>query len=498
MMTLDMPHKLNNMSLFKLFSYTVFCTLCTTSVAETLTPEQVLQKVIDHYPSINVAAIEIERARQSIKVANSQTGWQLDAQAGIERAVGLFGTPSDSMALGAGMSRMLDSGSHLIFEGGVRREDSETVLSPAMANPATATNFGVSYRQPLAQNTAYTAFQESITSAELDLEAAMAERDELYDQLALRVLDLYFSASVLQTRIANVDQSIVRAKRLQNYIKNKTSLGVTEEKDILQVNAQLDALIAEKKNMKTSWMQQMIALNRLMERPWDSDITTTHKINVQTDAFDTLYLKAQKYSPKIKLMGSRLVLADSAIRTRRDERESAIDLVWFAGGQNYAGDTASGNTSETELTGGLRLEYKGMIDKSGIDAKLYQAQLARSAILQDRKLLLENLQYDLSSLLAEIKANDSALDAYEKSLKSETIKVDEAMQRYRSGRIDTDVLIKFEDQLSLAKLSLELQRISLMKRHYKLQIMLGKLWDEIKKPVFQDFLKGSYSAEAVQ
>lgn len=486
------------MNLYKLFIYIVISSFCTTSVAETLTPEQVLQKVIDHYPSVNVAAIEIERARQSIKVANSMVGWQLDAHAGAERAVGLLGTPSDSMVLGAGMSRMLDSGSRLAFEGGVRREDSESVLSPAMANPATSTNFGVSYRQPLAQNTAYTAFQESKISAELDLEAAMAERDELYDQLALRVIDLYFSTSVLQARIDNVDQSIARAKRLQSYIKNKTSLGVSEEKDILQVNAQLDALIAEKKNMQTSWMQQMVALNRLMARPWESDITTMHKTQVLTDGFDNLYLKAQKYNPKIKLMDSRLVLADSAIRTRRDERESAIDLVWFAGGQNYAGDTVTGNTSESELTGGLRLEYKSTIDKSGVDAKMYQAQLERSAILQDRKLLLENLQYDLFSLMAEIKANDSALSAYEKSLRSETIKVDEAMQRYRSGRIDTDVLIKFEDQLSLAKLSLELQRILLMQRHYKLQIMLGKLWDEIKKPVFQDFLIESHNAERVQ
>ena len=460
-------------------------------MAETLTPEQVLQKVIDHYPSISVAAIEIERARQSIKVANSQIGWQLDAQAGIERAVGLFGTPSDTLALGAGMSRLLDSGSSIAFEGGIRREDSETVLSPAMANPATSTNFGLSYRQPLAQNKAYTTFQESRTSAELDLEATMAERDDLYDQLALRVIDLYFSASVLLARIDNVDQSIERAKRLQHYINNKTSLGVSEEKDILQVNAQLNALIAEKKNMQTSWVMQKIALNRLMERPWDSDIKTTHKTNAVTDAFDNLYLQAQKYSPQIKLMDSRLVQADSAIRTRRDERESAMDLVWFAGGQNYAGDTASGSTSETELTGGLRLEYKGTIDKSGVDAKLYQAQLERSVVLQDRKLLLQNLQYDLSSLLEEIKANNSALGAYEKSLKSEIIKVDEAMQRYRSGRIDTDVLIKFEDQLSLAKLSLELQRISLMQRHYKLQIMLGKLWGEIKKPVFQNFLSDS-------
>ncbi|MCW8830821.1 MAG: hypothetical protein OQK32_04775, partial [Gammaproteobacteria bacterium] len=318
------------------------------------------------------------------------------------------------------------------------------------------------------------------------------------DQLASSVIDLYFSAAVQRANMSNIDQSIERTKRLQHYINNKTSLGVSEEKDILQVNAQLDLLVAEKKNLETSWMQQIVSLNRLMGRPWDSGIITTYKMKQIMDDFDQLYERAKKYSPKVKLMESRLALADSAIRTRRDEREDALDLVWFAGGQNYQGDTLSGSSSETELTGGLRLEFTETVDKSGVDAKLYQAQLERSAVLEDRKLLLENLHYDLSSLLAEIRANKSALGAFEKSLQSEIIKTDEAMDRYRSGRIDTDVIIQFEDQLSQAKFSLELQKISLAKRHYKLQVLLGELWDEIKKPVLNDFLREPNSMSGAQ
>mgnify|MGYP000421403124 CR=1 FL=1 len=237
------------MKFFKVIIYLTISCLCSTSMAETLTPEQVLQKVIDHYPSINIAAMEFERARQPIKVANSQLGWQLDARAGIERGVSLFGTASDSLSLGAGVSRMLDSGSSIAFDGAVRREDSETVFSPTFPNPATTSNIGLSYRQPLAKNTTHSSFQASRISAKLDLETSMAETDEMYDQLALKVIDLYFSAAVLLAKTNNIDQSIKRAKRLQSYINNKTSLGVSEQKDILQVNAQLDSLIAEKRNL---------------------------------------------------------------------------------------------------------------------------------------------------------------------------------------------------------------------------------------------------------
>ncbi|MDH5711718.1 MAG: TolC family protein, partial [Gammaproteobacteria bacterium] len=127
-------------------------------------------------------------------------------------------------------------------------------------------------------------------------------------------------------------------------------------------------------------------------------------------------------------------------------------------------------------------------------AELYQAQLERSKVLYDRNLLLEDLTYKLAGLLAEISANNQSIRAYEKSVNSEKQKVDEAMKRYRSGRIDTDVLIKFEDQLSLASYSLELQRIALVQRNYQLQIVLGTLWNNIKKPEFQDHLNESVGA----
>lgn len=465
--------------------------LCGVAYAETLTPEQVMQRVFDHYPSINIAAIEIERARQTIKVVNNQLGWQLSAQAGFERGIGLFGTASDTVSMGAGLSRMLDSGSNITIDGGVRHEDSETVFSPAIPNPATSSNIGVSYRQSLGRNTAHSVFQASKISAKLDVELALAKTDEMYDQLALKVIDLYFSAAGLLAKIDNIDQSIKRSKRLQDYIKNKTSLGVTEQKDILQVNAQLNSLIAEKSNLEISWAQQMVAMNRLMERPWDSPIKTTYRKTPTIKKTEDLFLQAKEYNPGIKLMESKLALANSAIQTRRDERENAIDLVWFAGSQSYKGDTLSGSTSENDLTGGLRLEYKQTVDKSGVDAELYQAQLERDIVLQDRKLLLENLHYDLSSLMAEIDSNKSALGAYEKSLLSEQIKSDEAMKRYRSGRIDTDVLIQFEAQLSNAKFALELQRISLMQRYYKLQVMLGDIWNVIEKPASDALLTDS-------
>jgi len=92
------------------------------------------------------------------------------------------------------------------------------------------------------------------------------------------------------------------------------------------------------------------------------------------------------------------------------------------------------------------------------------------------------LQYELSSLLAETKAGQSALNAYQQSARSEKKKLNEALQRYKEGRADTDQLIQFESQLSLAELSVELQKIELLRRFYGLNLLRGELWATIRIP----------------
>jgi len=62
------------------------------------------------------------------------------------------------------------------------------------------------------------------------------------------------------------------------------------------------------------------------------------------------------------------------------------------------------------------------------------------------------------------------------------------MKRYRTGRTDTDQLIQFEDQLSQAEFALELQRLELMKRQYKLKLLLGSLWHTITLPEHDNFV----------
>lgn len=462
------------------------------------TYDEVLQRVVDHYPSLKTAAIQVERASQNSKRLDSQLGWQLQAQGGIARNVSILGTEVDVLDASAGITRKLESGATVGINTSLQREDNAEVFSPALPNPATSASIDLSYRHPLRQGAGNPQYEEGLKSAQAEYRLSQSEQAALYDQIATRLIELYTGAATVHARLQNIAHAIERTKRRQRYIKDRAGLGLSEDKDLLQVDAQLKSQQAEYRGLQMQWQQQKISLNQLMGLEWDSEFEPEYQIVAgDDDGFEKIFSAAQQHSPALKRIDARMQLADSAIRSRRDARKDNLDLVMFVGNRTQTGDSALGNVDDSVVVGGVRLEYAHGYDKSAQDTELYQAQLDRSAAIEDKRQALEDMQYEVSSLLAQIKAGKEALSAYESSVKSEHAKLDEAEQRYRSGRTDTDQLIQFETQLSAAELSLMLQRVELMRRHYALSLLSGEIWQQVKFPEYGDFLQ-VHASEGVQ
>ena len=460
--------------------------------AQTMSLSQVLQQLVDNYPSIETANLQLQRAQQETTKVQSQLGWQLSAHTGYSHDTSLFGTPTDRFDLGGGLNRQLESGAKLGLNANVMREDADSVFSPALANPATSTSLDIQYRQPLAQgkdNPAYASGLQNAAALEI---LARADRQALYDQLANQLIDVYLNAVNTQVRLQNIDITIQRNKRLKKYISQRYSLGVSEDKDVLQVQAQLSSAEAEKHGLEMLWQKQKISLNRLMGRAWESELIPLLPDNKSTVLEHKMLIEEIKnYSANMKRLQARMQMADSAIQLSRDARQNNLDLVLYAGNKSVSGDTVTGSLSDSELVGGVRLEFKRGLDKTGFDAALKQAQMDRSIALQDQRQVLLDLDYALASLLAEIETGQVALSAYEKSVSAEKQKLAEAEKRYSAGRAETDQLLQFEAQLSGSELALAFQQIELARRYLNLSVLNGSIWQTIHKPedVFNDTIK---------
>lgn len=454
----------------------------TTAQAQNMSLERVIQNVIDHYPSFKTAAMQVERAKQENAKVQSQLGWQLGVQAGAARDVSLFGTTTDTVDLGSSLSRKLEEGETVSLQASVTHEDAETAFSPTIANPVTKTGIDLNYRLPLLKGNNNPAYKQGLVSAGAGVILAQAEQAKLYDQLATQIMELYFSVATTQARLHNVELAIKRTQRLYQYNKDRASLGVSEDKDLLQVMAQLRSQQAEYNGLQMNWEQQRTALNRLMGYPWDAEIITSldSLLNLPEKDYQILYHEVKAYNPSLKSIEGRLQQAESVIVSSRDANKDQLDLILFAGGRNSQGDAISGNVDNSDVVGGMRVEYNQLLDKRGTHAVVYQARLDKGIALQDKQQIEEDLQYDLASLLAELKSGEVALKSYKISIKSEQKKLKEANQRYRRGRSDTEQLILFESQLSTAELLRDLQRIELARRYQNLNLLRGSLWDKIK------------------
>ena len=443
--------------------------------------EQMLQRVLDSYPSLQVAARQVERARLENNRIESQLGWNLGARAGFSRDLSLIGAPTDRSEVSASLQRRLSTGASVGLEGGYAHEDASATLSPAFPNPVTTGRLDLSWRQPLLKGAGNPDYKLGIASADAGSVIAESDRRALRDQVTSQLAGIFYNAASTRARIRNAENAIVRTGRLKKYIQDRSLLGLVEEKDLLQADAQLAARQAERDALLVIWNQQAASLNRLMGRPWDeSFVPVAASVHEAADDQATSLKLAEDNSPDIMRNRARLSLADAAIARSRDAARDSLDVVFSVGNRTRSGDTTVGAAvDDSEMVGGVRVEYARALDRRGYEAELSQAQLDRDIALREIGKAQDDLRYNVSGLLSEIDATDNALKSYRDSLAREQAKLAEAERRYRRGRTETDRLIQYETELTFADLSVELQTIELARRHMALDLYEGTLWQRV-------------------
>ena len=451
---------------------------------DALTYTQALQKVIDTYPTLDIARLQVEQARQEFNKVESTLGWALAAQGGLDRDLSLYGSPSDVADALASIDRTLRSGDRVGVSGSYRYEDSTVAVSPLLPNPSENVRLNMFYRMLFGQGRGNPRYTQGIIAAEAGVLLQQASELAVREQLARQTQDLFFAAASVRARLATAESAVDRARRLKQYVTERLDIGLSEEKDILQSDAQLQARLSDLRTLQVAWEQQRTTLNRLMGRPWDAEFrpvyTTSSNISSENEPREALIQEAEDYSPDLKINEARMKQSEADLAVRRDDHKDKVDLVLSVGGQSSRGDNIAGNVDEQDLAGGLRLEYQRALDKRGFDAGIYQAQLNLSISREDARKVRDDLRYSVTGLLSELDANRISLTAHERRLVSEKKKVDNAVERFRSGRETTDRLIQFENEMQVSRLALDEDRIALQRRRTNLSILLGRIWQSVE------------------
>lgn len=449
--------------------------------AASLTFQQVLQRAVTVDDSLQIARLELERARLETTRVESQLGWNASGQAGVARDISVFGVPVDRADARAGVDRRLESGSSIGIGLGVVREESKSTLFPFLPNPSQTVNVDANYRLPLAQGSDNAGYRQGIVTAEAGIDVARSQWGTARNQLALQVAESFYAAAFTYARLRSAIDAIDRAERLKRFVLKNVRLGVAEDKDRLQAEAQLRARVAEQRALQAAWDNQRIVLNRLMERDPQSEWQPLVAASESPNAFDlaAIQAEAEAIDPDLQRDRARVRIAEATIARRRDSGRDKVDVVLSIGNRQQSGEIAGASTSNAEAVAGARLEFRAALDKRGSDAELNQAFIERDIARRRVDTNLTNLRYNIARIGAEIESIGAALDEARARRDAERKKLDEATRRHRAGRATTAELIQFENDYEAAVLSLEQQTIELARRRTELERLRGTLWRDI-------------------
>lgn len=460
-----------------LFVSGVATTYVSARESKVLNLDDVVSKILKQYPSIQVARLAVEQARQEFSKIESQLGWVFSAQSGVSRDISSFFIPRERFDAGVNFSSINKSGSSIELAGNYSYEKSDTSIIPSLINPSERTNLDLNYRIPLAQGEDNPAYNEGLKLARATYEQTLADRISQTDILISQTANLFYDTAATIARIDDANASIKRSLRLLKYVEKNKSLGLVEKKDFLDANALYINRIAERDNLLVIWSKQRSELNRLIGFKPNIELMPEIKLVKKKLDRNTILARVYKISPLLRFQDALLKQAESEISLAVDAKRDQLDLILSVGARNTSGDTVTGSISDDEWAGGARLEYQFSFDQRGFDADLYQKVLQKESAEQEINRIKTEINYDVDSLMEQIQRSETSIKSIKKRLAIEKEKVIEAFERYKTGRSNTDELINNENSLFTSSLLYKTRKIELSRMYSELDLMLGELWD---------------------
>jgi len=451
--------------------------LSATSVfaAERLDLDTVLKRIDKHYPTLQIAAKQVERARQDVIAAQSQLGWNMTANAGVSHDASLFGTGiADATSMSLNFNKPLENGDTFSIGTNV----SDTKYDPALIGLSTqqANDIVANYRMALGKGSGNPAYQLALNNSKAGVMMSQAAERGTRDQIGNQVIELFYGAAQAQAGLKNASDGLRRAEALVEYIKKNMRLGLAEEKDFLQFDAQLRAARVALKNAELMWKSQRTSLNRLMGEPWDHDFEIVIN-DVAADmlpGYDPLLKQAEDYNAELLRHQAELMMAEASLNKARKDKQNQLDLVMSLGQKTRDANTMS--TAVTDMSYSVQIQYGLPLDKSGFDAKLYQAQIDKGIAEDNIRQVKQDLQYNINSMITDINASRQAMELSQRRLEVERERYADVKQRFKSGRVDNSQLILAEGDLSVGEFDLKQRQIDLAKRQARLEALRGTLW----------------------
>ncbi|RKY33068.1 MAG: hypothetical protein DRP74_00755 [Candidatus Omnitrophota bacterium] len=452
--------------------------------------DDVMSLALENSLDIQIAKYDAYIKRTSLKKAESIFDTILEAELGFSRDRSMqptifAGSEEKKHNFSVGLEKKIPSGTTINLE--TAAEKARTDSSYATLNPYNEATAKISIKQALGKNFFGLADRGDIKITKIDIENSdFTSLDDIEESL-YSVEKAYWNFVLKDRHLSVAEDMLERAKKLWSIYKDKYTLGLIEEVELLTMEAlvltrESDVFIAKmnkdaaKNNLlflinQGDFQQDLIALDRLPHEEGAVNLPEALKEAIENRR-DYKRIKNELEMNKIDIVIKKNALwpeIDLGASFARNNIDSSREDAW--------GDLSKNSNDDVSVT----LKFKFPLENRQAKSELRSAQLEKAKLLLELKQVERSVLRELNDKVNQVNTVQKQVRILESTLDMHRKKLDEQIKRLNYGRSNSDTLIRYEEDLlqaqlalseylyqyRICRLELELAKNSLFERYWK-------------------------------
>ena len=397
----------------------------------------------------------------------------------------LAGEETKEQKFSLGLEKKIPSGTTFGLDLIGTKTRTDSTISPL--NPYHEALVELSITQELGKNFFGLADRSGIKITKIDI--ANAEFTSLdVIEIALSDAQKAYWNFVLKTEELLIKEDMrLKAQKLYNIYQDRFSLGLTEESELLAIEALLKT---RQSDVETANLEKETAKNELLFLINRGDFERSISVK------DSLACKAQRVNLYQSLKNATENRRDYQ-RIKNDLKSNDIDIVvkrnalwpqidleatFSRNNLDSVRSQAWGNLGESNDAFTVKLNFKVPLENREAQAGLRQANLEKKRSLLKFKRLERLILQELNDKVNQVNTMQNQVKLFESTLKIHKKKLAKQIKRLESGRSDANTLIDYEEDLLNARLKLVeyffKYRRSIIDLDLAKNTLLDKYWQE--------------------
>ena len=403
-----------------------------------------------------------------------------------ERQLSLLGTKNIINNYEASLNKKLPTGTDVRLDVKHKRDDSDSQFD--VINPGHDASIGISIKQPIGKNFFGLADRASIKITKIDIaNSDFTSLDKIEDALGQAQKAYWYY--ILKSEELDIKHDMRNeSQRLFEVYENKYRIGSAEKADVIASAANVrqrdSEVIASQLAKETAKINLLFLLNisdlTLQLKPEESLAVVTHGVDLATAA-NTAIDKRRDYKAvknMLKMNRIDLTVKKNALWPEIDLQASFLRNGLDTDYKQAWDDVFDQNHEEYYF--GVAVNYPFENNKARAEKK--EAEITKQKLILTLKKVERMILKDVNNDVNGVNMIRNQTDLYSILVNLETDKLAEEKKRQSYGRSSSDILIRFENDLLTARLSLAstlyLYRISLIDLDVTQNILLDRYWED--------------------